>query len=162
MLMETSDTNSPDCTAFEVGTERAERCPELEALTDLLGSAEAAGEVVTLLIEVTHADIGGLDQSIASADLDQATLHLHRIVGGYHILGPSLLSDEGSKLLAELRTQRNDGTLERISRYRDRVLALTARLEQALARQQAPIRPEPTAEPDIFADPHAAPPLPGN
>lgn len=109
-------------------------CPELAVLVDMLGAAEA-GKVVSLLVEVTRADIAVLDESIRSCDFDQATQQLHRIVGGYHLLGPSALADEGRALLAEFRSGRNDTTLPRLQHYRDRVLALAARLEKTVAMQ---------------------------
>ncbi len=114
-------------------------CPELSALVDLLGDAEAADGVALVLIEATLKDIGELDACLNACDLDRAQQHLHRIVGGYHVLGPSPLMDEGRALLAEMRTDRKGATLARLSRFRGRLLALTWRLEEAMeAGRNAP------------------------
>lgn len=113
-----------------------EACPELSVLTDLLGTAEAAHEVATLLVEVTREDIADLDRSLASHDLDRAALRMHRIVGGYQILGPSLLVDEGRTLLAELRTARSGATLARLSQFRDRLVSMMERIDTAVATQR--------------------------
>lgn len=107
-------------------------CPELSALVDLMGDADAADGVALLLIEATLKDIGELDTCLASCDLDRAALCLHRIVGGHHVLGPSPLMEEGRALLAEMRTVRKAATLARLSRFRGRLLALTWRLEAAM------------------------------
>lgn len=112
-------------------------CPELGVLIDLLGTAEAAHDVAVLLIEVTTEDIAELDRSIRSCDFDRAALRLHRIVGGYQILGPSLLVDEGRALLAELRTQQGGATLSRLCRFRDLLMSMLERLEMAVATQRA-------------------------
>lgn len=109
-------------------------CPELSALVELLGDADAADGVALMLIEATLKDIGELDLFLESCDLDKAALCLHRIVGGYHVLGPSPLMEEGRALLAEMRTERKGATLARLSRYRGRLLALTWRLEGAMKR----------------------------
>lgn len=111
-------------------------CPELGVLTELLGSAEAAQDVAALLVEVTLDDIADLDRSIKSCDYDRAALRMHRIVGGYQILGPSLLVDEGRSLLAELRTTRSSSTLARLASFRDRLLSLMERIETAVAMQR--------------------------
>lgn len=107
-------------------------CPELSALVELLGDAEAADGVALLLIEATLKDIAELDACLEACDLDRAALRLHRIVGGYHVLGPSPLMEEGRALLAEMRTERKAATLARLSRFRGRLLALTWRLEAAM------------------------------
>ncbi len=112
-------------------------CPELGVLIDLLGTPEAAHDVAALLIEVTAEDIAELDRSIRSCDFDRAALRLHRIVGGYQILGPSLLVDEGRALLAELRTQQGGATLSRLCRFRDQLISMLERLEMAVAAQRA-------------------------
>jgi hypothetical protein len=111
-------------------------CPELGVLTDLLGSPDAAHDVAALLVEVTLDDIADLDRSIKSCDYDRAALRMHRIVGGYQILGPSLLVDEGRSLLAELRTTRSSSTLARLAHFRDRLLSLMKRIETAVAMQR--------------------------
>lgn len=111
-------------------------CPELGVLTDLLGSPDAAHDVAALLVEVTLDDIADLDRSIRSCDYDRAALRMHRIVGGYQILGPSLLVDEGRSLLAELRTTRSGSTLARLAHFRDRLLSLMKRIEAAVAMQR--------------------------
>lgn len=111
-------------------------CPELGVLIDLLGTAEAAHEVAALLVEVTVEDIADLDGSIASCDFDRAALRLHRIVGGYQILGSSLLVDEGRALLAELRTARSGATLARLCRFRERLSSMMGRIEKAVALQR--------------------------
>lgn len=108
-------------------------CPELKALTDLLGDAEAADGVALLLVQATLKDIDELDRFLADCDLDRATQCLHRIVGGHHVLGPSPLMDEGCALLAELRTCRTAAMLARLSRFRGKLLALTWRLEAAMS-----------------------------
>lgn len=107
-------------------------CPELSALVELMGDAEAADGVALLLIEATLKDIAELDACLDSCDLDRAALCLHRIVGGYHVLGPSPLMEEGRALLNEMRTLRKAATLARLSRFRGRLLALTWRLEAAM------------------------------
>ena len=111
-------------------------CPELSALIDLLGTAEAAHDVVVLLIEVTTEDIADLDCSIKSCDFDRAALRLHRIVGGYQILGPSSLVEDGRALLVELRTLRSGATLSRLCRFRDHLISMMQRLENAVAAQR--------------------------
>lgn len=111
-------------------------CPELSVLTDLLGSPDAAHDVAALLVEVTLDDIADLDRSIESCDYDRAALRMHRIVGGYQILGPSLLVDEGRSLLAELRTTRSGSTLARLANFRDRLLSLMKRIEAAVAMRR--------------------------
>ncbi len=113
-------------------------CPELSALVDLLGDADAADGVALVLIEATLKDIGELDACLDACDLDRAAQHLHRIVGGYHVLGPSPLMDEGRDLLAEMRTDRKGATLARLSRFRGRLLALTWRLEEAMETGRSP------------------------
>lgn len=133
LLAGPSIRTSEDEDASETRTDGAfDDCPELAVLVDMLGAAEV-GKVVSLLIEVTRADITALDEAILSGDFDQATQQLHRIVGGYHLLGPSALADEGHALLAEFRSGRNSTTLPRLWHYRDRVLALAARLENSVA-----------------------------
>lgn len=112
-------------------------CPELSALVDLLGDADAADGVALVLIEATLKDIGELDACLDACDLDRAAQHLHRIVGGYHVLGPSPLMDEGRALLAEMRTDRKGATLARLARFRGRLLALTWRLEEAMEAGRA-------------------------
>lgn len=114
-----------------------EAYPELNVLVDLLGSAETAHDVATLLVEVTAEDIAELDRSIKSCDFDRAALRLHRIVGGYQILGPSQVVDEGRELLLELRTVRSGHTLARLLRFRDRLFALMQRLETGIVSQRA-------------------------
>jgi len=108
-------------------------CPELKALTELLGDADAADGVALLLVEATLKDIDELDRYLDACDLDRAAQCLHRIVGGHHVLGPSSLTDEGRALLAELRTCRTAATLARLSRFRGKLLALTWRLEAAMS-----------------------------
>ena len=104
--------------------------------SDLLGSPDAAHDVAALLVEVTLDDIADLDRSIESCDYDRAALRMHRIVGGYQILGPSLLVDEGRSLLAELRTTRSGSTLARLANFRDRLLSLMKRIEAAVAMRR--------------------------
>ncbi|MCL1633115.1 hypothetical protein M2650_00420 [Luteimonas sp. SX5] len=134
LLLAGPASRSPeDADADEIRTETAfDDCPELAALVDMLGPAEVH-KVVALLVEVTRADIAALDRAIRAYDYDQATQQLHRIVGSYHLLGPSALADEGRELLAELRTERSPSTLPRLWLYRDRVMALATRLEKTVA-----------------------------
>lgn len=115
----------------------SDACPELNVLVDLLGTPEAAHDVAALLIEVTVEDIAELDRSIKSYDFDRAALRLHRIVGGYQILGPSQVVDEGRELLLELRTQRSGHTLARLLRFRDRLFTLMQRLETGIVSLRA-------------------------
>lgn len=122
--------------AGQVDSHAHDDCPELGVLTDLLGSPDAAHDVAALLVEVTLEDIADLDRSIRSCDYDGATLRMHRIVGGYQILGPSLLVDEGRSLLAELRTTRSASTLARLALFRDRLLSLMERIETAVAMRR--------------------------
>lgn len=122
--------------SYAAGGHAREDCPELGVLTDLLGSPEAAQDVAALLVEVTLEDIADLDRSIKSCDYDGATLRMHRIVGGYQILGPSLLVDEGRALLAELRTTRSGSTLVRLSQFRDRLVSLMQRIQAAVAEER--------------------------
>jgi hypothetical protein len=122
--------------ASQADSDAHDDCPELGVLTDLLGSPDAAHDVAALLVEVTLDDIADLDRSIRSCDYDRAALRMHRIVGGYQILGPSLLVDEGRSLLAELRTTRSSSTLARLAHFRDRLLSLMKRIETAIAMQR--------------------------
>lgn len=131
----TSNTESVGASQADGGY-ALDDCPELVVLTDLLGSAEAAHDVAALLVEVTLDDIADLDRSIKACDYERAALRMHRIVGGYQILGPSLLVDEGRSLLAELRTTRSGSTLARLAHFRDRLLSLMKRIEAAVAMQR--------------------------
>ncbi len=126
---------SEDADAGEIRIAAFDDCPELAVLVDMLGAAEV-DKVVALLVEVTRADIAVFDEALRAYDFDQVTQQLHRIVGSYHLLGPSALADEGRALLAELRTERNASTLPRLWHYRDRIMALAARLERTVAAQR--------------------------
>ncbi|WP_149196248.1 hypothetical protein [Luteimonas suaedae] len=98
-------------------------------ILDIFGTRQAAAAAVTLLVDVTRADLVELRRCLRLTDRAAAANRLHRMLGGLAALGRSPLIDDGRTLLAALRAEDDKAEPAAILGFAARLDALLERLD---------------------------------